>query len=125
MCRSKTVHECDLFIGVAKNEGEDEVSVKLVIEYSHAVKVKLDTYKIRERDPQDIKPTNAILTAFGGNKIDVLCRCQLKCRYKIIVFVLDCYIVNVCLCTRSFSLKTFQKLSLIKVVMNDSEFWGW
>ena len=57
MCRSKTVHECDLFIGVVKNEGEDEVSVKLVIEYSHAVKVKLDIDKLREMDPQYIKPT--------------------------------------------------------------------
>ena len=52
MCRSKAVHECDLFIGVVKNEGEDEVSVKLVIENFHAVKVKLDTCKTRERDPQ-------------------------------------------------------------------------
>ena len=43
MCRSKAVHECDLFIGVVKNEGEDEVSVKLVIENFHSVKVKLDT----------------------------------------------------------------------------------
>ena len=69
MCRSKTVHECDLFIGVAKNEGEDEVSVKLVIEYSHAVKVMLDIYKTHERDPQVIKPTNAILTAFGETRL--------------------------------------------------------
>ena len=52
MCRSKAVHECDVFIGVVKNEGEDEVSVKLVIEYSHAVKVKLDIYKTRESHPQ-------------------------------------------------------------------------
>ena len=29
MCRSKAVHECDLFIRVVKNEGEDEVSVSL------------------------------------------------------------------------------------------------
>ena len=56
MClRSEAVHECDevihksnfedgdLFIGVVKNEGNDEVSVKLVIENSHSVKVKLDT----------------------------------------------------------------------------------
>ena len=57
MCRSKAVHVCDkviesnfedgdLSIGVVKNEGNDEVSVKLVIDNSHAVKVKLDT-----RDP--------------------------------------------------------------------------
>ena len=51
-CRSKAVHECDLFIGVVKNEGEVEVSVKLVIENFHAVEIKLDTYKTRERDPQ-------------------------------------------------------------------------
>ena len=74
MCRSKAVHECDVFIGVVKNEGEDEVLVKLVIENSYAVKVKLDIYKTRERDPQIKNPTNAILTAFGGNNIDDLGR---------------------------------------------------
>ena len=52
---SEAVHECDevinesnfedgdLFIGVVRNEGNDDVSVKLVIENSHSVKVKLDT----------------------------------------------------------------------------------
>ena len=108
---SEAVHECDevihqsnfedgdLFIEVVKNEG-NEVLVKLVIENSHAVKVKLGIqgaqvhvmlitiYKTRESwDPQDFKPTNGILTAFRGNKIDVLDRCQLKCRYKNIVCV--------------------------------------
>ena len=29
MCRSKAVRECDLFIRVVKNEGEDEVSASL------------------------------------------------------------------------------------------------
>ena len=65
MCRSKAVHECDLFIGVVKNEGEDEVSVKLVIENFHAVEVKLDTYKTRERDPK-YKPNQRNINSIWG-----------------------------------------------------------
>ena len=82
-------------------------------------------YKSRERDPQDLKPTNAILTTFWGNKIDVLGRCKLKCRYKNLVCVLDCYVVNAC-AHAALSFKTCQKLSLIKVVTheNENELWG-
>ena len=88
------------------------------------MKVKLDTgaqvnvalYKTLEKDPKKLKPTNINLTAYGGNKIEVLCCCNLKSRYKNIIRVLEFYVVNAC-APCALSLKACQDLALIKVVL--------
>ena len=81
----------DFFIGAINHEGGDELLVNLVIEDSHTEKVKLDTgpqvnvmplalYKALGKDPKKLKPTNTNLTAYGGNKIEVLGCCHFKSR---------------------------------------------
>ena len=93
----------------------------------HTVKVKLDTgaqvnvmpvalYKTLKKDPKKLKPTNINLTAYGGNKIEVLGCCHLKSRYKNIIRVLEFYVVNAC-APCALSLKACQDLALIKVVL--------
>ena len=139
MCRSKVVHEWqqevnepklednDFFIGAINHEGGDELLVNLVIEDSHTVKVKLDTgaqvnvmplalYKALGKDPKKLKPTNTNLTAYGGNKIEVLGCCHFKSRYRNSVHVLEFYVVNAC-APCALSLKACQDLALIKVVL--------
>ena len=56
------------------------------------------------------------LTAYGGNKIEVLGCCNLKSRYKGRVRVLKLYVVNAC-APCALSLKACQDLALIKVVL--------
>jgi hypothetical protein len=139
MCRSKVVHNIeqkinepelednDFFIGIVNDGGEHELSIDLVIEDVHTVKVKLDTgaqvnvmpievYKTIDINAKKLKPTNTKLTAYGGNKIEVLGRCQLKCRYKNSVRILDFYVVDAC-APCALSLKTCQDLALIKVIL--------
>ena len=138
MCRSKVVHDLqqevnepklednDFFMGAINHEGGDELLVNLVIEDSHTVRVKLDAgaqvnitlalYKAPGKDPKKVKPTNTNLTAYGGNKIEVLGCCHLKSRYRNSVHVLEFYVANAgapC----ALSLKACQKLALIKVVL--------
>ena len=139
MCRSRGFHDLqqevnepelednDFFIGAINHEGGDELLVNLVIEDSHTVKVKLDTeaqvnvmplalYKALGKDPKKLKPTNTNLTAYGGNKIEVLGCCHLKSRYRNSVRVLEFYVVNAC-APCALSLKACQDLALIKVVL--------
>ena len=117
----------DFFIGAINHEGGDELLVNLVIEDSHTVKVKLDTeaqvnvmplapYKALGKDPKKVKPTNTNLTAYGGNKIEVLGCCHLNSRYRNSVRVLEFYVVNAC-APCALNLKACQDLALIKVVL--------
>ena len=56
------------------------------------------------------------MTAYGGNKIEVLGRCHFKSRYRNSVHVLEFYVVNAC-APCALSLKACQDLALIKVVL--------
>ena len=115
------------FIGAINHEGGNELLVNLVIEDSYTVKVKLDAgaqvnviplalYKALGKDPKKVKPTNTNLTAYGGNKIEVLGCCHFKSRYRNSVHVLEFYVVNAgAPCALSF--KACQDLALIKVVL--------
>ena len=91
------------------------------------MKVKLDTgaqvnvmplelYKALRKDPKKVKPTNTNLTAYGGNKIEVLGCCHFKSRYRNSVRVLEFYVVNAC-APCALNLKACQDLALIKVVL--------
>ena len=139
MCRSTSVHDVqqkvnepklednDFFIGTIDHEGGAELLVDLVVQDSHTVTVKLETgaqvnvmpltvYKALGKDPKKLKPTNTNLTAYGGNKIEVLGCCNLKSRYKDRVRVLKFYVVTAC-APCALSLKACQDLVLIKVVL--------
>ena len=76
----------DFFIGTVDCHGEDEVFVQLKVGDGQTVKVKLDTgaqvnvmpvdiYRTLGKDTNELRPTNARLTAYGGNKIEVLGMC--------------------------------------------------
>ena len=56
------------------------------------------------------------MTAYGGNKIEVLGCCHFKSRYRNSVRVLEFYVVNAC-APCALSLKARQDLALIKVVL--------
>ena len=76
----------------------------------------LALYKALRKDPKKVKPTNTNLTAYGGNKIEVLGCCHFKSTYRNSVRVLEFYVANAgapC----ALSLKACQDLALIKVVL--------
>ena len=95
MCRSKAVNDIrgimhepnhgtdEFFIGTVDCHGEDKVFVQLKVGDGQAVKVKLDTgaqvnvipadiYRTLGKDTNELRPTKARLTAYGGNNIEVL-----------------------------------------------------
>ena len=76
----------------------------------------LALYKALGKDPKKLKPTNTNLTAYGGNKIEVLGCCHLKSRYRNSVRVLEFYVVKAC-APCALSLKACQDLAIIKVVL--------
>ena len=76
----------------------------------------LALYKALGKDPKKLKPTNTNLTAYGGNKIEVLGCCHFKSRYRNSVRLLEFYVVNACV-PCALSLKACQDLALIKVVL--------
>ena len=76
----------------------------------------LALYKALRKDPKKVKPTNTNLTAYEGNKIEVLGCCHLNSRYRNSVRVLEFYVANAgapC----ALNLKACQDLALIKVVL--------
>ena len=69
----------------------------------------LTVYKHLEKTLKKRKPTNTNLTAYGGNKIEVLGCCNLKSRYKDGLCILKFYVVNAC-APCALSLKACQDL---------------
>ena len=78
--------------------------------------ITLALYKALAKDPKEVKPTNTNLTAYGGNKIEVLGCCHFKSRYRNSVHVLEFYVVNASV-PCALSLKACQNLALINVVL--------